>query len=50
MLRKRRLRVRRDQQLRGLIAGNEFALVLEHRQARPVGGLEVVTGSVHGQM
>ena len=50
MLRKRRLRVRRDQQLRGLIAGNEFARALEHRQARPVGGLEVVTGSVHGQM
>jgi hypothetical protein len=50
VLRKRRLCVRRDQQLRGLIAGNEFARALEHRQARPVGGLEVVTGSVHGQM
>jgi len=44
------LRVRRDQELRRLVACDELACALVHWQARPVRRLDVVAGSVYAEI
>jgi hypothetical protein len=49
-LRERCLRVRRDQELRRLVAGDELACALVNWQAQPVRRLDVVAGSVYAEI